>query len=75
MDRSLKELAKIYEDEFNQLEFISITEPREIDTIIVLSDNAFSLAIRTVYDRALDFKEGSGFTVYSIMLLVFGSMS
>ena len=65
MDDQIKKLSTIYNSKFHQIEMNSITEPLEINSTIVVSDNKFSLVMETRDDHTYDFKEAFGLAVYS----------
>lgn len=65
MDDQIKKLSTIYNSKFHQIEMNSITEPLEINSTIVVSDNRFSLVMETRDDHTYDFKEAFGLAVYS----------
>jgi len=61
----LKELSRSYNSKFSQIEMNTITEPLEINSTIVVSDNKFSLVMETKDDSKYNFDEANGLAIYS----------
>lgn len=61
----LKELSRSYNSKFSQIEMNTITEPLEINSTIVVSDNKFSLVMETKDDSKYNFNEANGLAIYS----------
>ena len=65
MDDPLKEQSKICNSKFDQIEMNPITEPLDINSTIVVSDNKYSLIMETKDDNKYNFNEANGLAVYS----------